>query len=157
MQKLVFGLLLLLASLRTGADDLCMTVTSDPASQPPERDLEKIVAPAPAYPGNDVPEGSEGFVDVRFDVTAAGNVSDPVVVRMKTTFRGVAPSSRGSVRSWAQAGVESATASARSSIPNSKRREKTRMSMGLSVLVEMRSNLQRWRVRCQLSCCVFRI
>ena len=79
MQKLVFGLLLLLASSRTDADALCMTATSDPANQPPHREFEKIVAPPPVYPGDVVPEGSEGFVDVRFEITAAGNVREPVI------------------------------------------------------------------------------
>jgi TonB family protein len=80
MQKLVFGLLLLLASLRAGADDLCMSGMSDPDARLPDRDYERIVAPEPVYPPGALAKGSEGYVDVEFEVTTTGTVRDPIVV-----------------------------------------------------------------------------
>ena len=63
MRKLIFGLLLLLASLRAGADDLCISAISDPDNRPLDRDAQLIVAPPPVYPSNLLAEGSEGFAE----------------------------------------------------------------------------------------------
>ena len=50
MRKLVFTLLLFLASSAASADDLCMSVMSDPDKRPLDRDPLLIVAPFPVYP-----------------------------------------------------------------------------------------------------------
>ncbi len=80
MRKRVFSLLLFLASSQANADDLCMNGMSDPDARLSDRNYERIVAPKPAYPPGALAEGSEGYVDVEFTITAAGMVRDPIVL-----------------------------------------------------------------------------
>ncbi len=78
MQKLVFGLLLLLASSRIEAADLCMSVTSNPDNRSFNRDEQLIVEPLPVYPRR--PQAERGYVDVEFKITTEGTVRDPIVL-----------------------------------------------------------------------------
>ena len=78
MRKLIFTLLLL--SPLASADDLCISAISDPVNRPLDRDEQLIVAPPPVYPTDLRAEYSEGFVDIKFEITAAGTVRDLVVV-----------------------------------------------------------------------------
>ncbi len=80
MRKLVFTLLLFLASSQASADHLCMSGMSDPDARLPDQNYERIVAPKPVYPPGALAEGSEGYVDVEFTITTAGTVRDSIVV-----------------------------------------------------------------------------
>ncbi|MCH9005966.1 MAG: TonB family protein [Proteobacteria bacterium] len=79
MRKLVFTLLLFLASSPASADDVCISAISGPISRAVDRDYLRIVAPEPVYPPGALAKGSEGYVDVEFTVTTAGIVRDPIV------------------------------------------------------------------------------